>query len=96
MYGKRSDPSGDEMDVRSVAFRWGLEAQTEDQVAVIDLLLHDEVQVAFVEIHETSLKGSVNPELIGNRGEPNPRCQKLVKSRFADAPGSIRTGCGGF
>jgi hypothetical protein len=96
MYRKRSDPGTGELDVRSVAFLRGLETQAENQVAVVDSLLHDKVQVAFVEIHETSLKGSVNPELIGNWGEANSRCQKLVKRNLADAPSSIRTGCGGF
>ena len=89
MHRKRSDPGAGEIDVRSVVFRFWLESQSEEQIAVKDPLLHDEVQVAFVQVNKTSFEGSVDTELVGNRGESNPRCQKLVKRNFANAPSSI-------
>ena len=74
MYREGSDPGIGEIDSRSVGFRLRLKAESEDQVAVIDVLLHDKVQKAFVEIHKTSFEGGMNPELILHRGEANPRC----------------------
>ena len=74
MYGERSDPSIGEIDSRSVGFWLRLKAESEDQVVVIDSLLHDEIQNSFVEVRETSFEGGVNPELILHWGEPNPRC----------------------